>query len=358
MTQTRKSRRVAVLRSALFIVLLVVLLFVLFAAPVARTHKLTQAVAATVATAAHHSTLSHVADIPLPGRATRLDYESFDPQRHRLFIAHLGDSEVIVFDTQASRVVARIGGISQVHGVLVVPELSRVYASATGTNEVVAIDAASLGIIARIPAGVYPDGMAYAPEVRKLYVSDETGGTETVIDTRANHRIGTIRLGGTVGNTQYDAASRHIFVNAQSSRQLVEIDPANDSIVARIDLPGAEGNHGLHIVPDAHLAFIACEDNAKLLTLNLLTRQVGQSFDVGAHPDVLAFDPDLGALYVAGEAGIVSTFAVRASSVSKIGESTIGPNAHVVGVDPSTHRVYFPLKNVDGHPVLRVMAPG
>jgi DNA-binding beta-propeller fold protein YncE len=112
--------------------------------------------------------LTHVADIPLPGRATRLDYESYDPDRHLLFIAHLGDSEVIVFDTQHSRVVARIGNIAAVHGVLVVREQSRVYASATGTNEVVAIDETTLRITARMPGGVYPDGMPYAPDTRKL----------------------------------------------------------------------------------------------------------------------------------------------------------------------------------------------
>jgi DNA-binding beta-propeller fold protein YncE len=270
--------------------------------------------------------LTHVADIPLPGRASRLDYESYDPDRHLLFIAHLGDSEVIVFDT-------------------------------TGTNEVVAIDEATLKITARMQGGVYPDGMAYAPDTRKLYVSDETGGTETVIDTQSNRRTNAIPLGGEVGNTQYDAASRHVFVNVQSRGQLVEIDPSTDAIVARIDLPGARGNHGLYIVSPLHLAFVACEGNDRLLTLNLLTRHVVQSFDVGGDPDVLALDPGPGTLYVAGEAGIVSMFTVGLSTVSKIGEGRIGPNAHVVGVDPSTHRAYFPLKNVDGRPVLRVMAP-
>ncbi|CAB3741949.1 hypothetical protein LMG27174_06813 [Paraburkholderia rhynchosiae] len=53
--------------------------------------------------------LSHIADIPLPGRAARLDYMSYDADRHLLFIAHLDDSEVIVFDTLNSRVVSRIG---------------------------------------------------------------------------------------------------------------------------------------------------------------------------------------------------------------------------------------------------------
>ncbi|MFP3614008.1 hypothetical protein ACOCG7_05775 [Paraburkholderia sp. DD10] len=301
--------------------------------------------------------LKHIADIPLPGAATRLDYESYDPGRKLLFIAHLGDGEVIVFDAAASRVIGRITNVASVHGVLAIPELSRVYASATGTNEVVAIDEATLKIVARMPGGRYPDGMAYAPEAHKLYVSDETGETETVIDVRTNTRVATIPLGGEVGNTQYDPVSRHIFVNVQSRRQLVEIDPATDRIVARIGLAGAQGNHGLLIEPRQRLAFIACEGNDKLLVLDMRTMRVTASFDAGQGPDVLAFDPQLHLLYVAGEAGIVSMFKAEAGKVSKIGNGRIGPNAHIVAVDGSTHRVYLPLRNVQGSPTLRIMQP-
>jgi YVTN family beta-propeller protein len=301
--------------------------------------------------------LKQVSDVPLGGLPARLDYASFDPERHLIYIAHLGDGVVIVFDTRAGRVIGRIPDVASVHGVLAVPELSRVYASATGSNEIVAIDEATLKIIARMPGGRYPDGMAYAPDAHKLYVSDETGETETVIDVRSNTRIATIPLGGEVGNTQYDPVSRHIFVNVQSRRQLVEIDPANDRIVARIDLPGARGNHGLLIEPQQRIAFIACEGNDKLLVLDMRTKRVTSSFDVGQDPDVLAFDPQLHLLYVAGEAGIVSMFKADAGNVSKIGDGRIGPNAHVVAVDESTHRAYFPLKDVQGQAMLRIMAP-
>lgn len=212
--------------------------------------------------------LKRVADIPLPGGATRFDYESIDPNRRLLYIAHLGDAEIVVFDLRASQVTARIGDVSSVHGVLAVTELSRVYASATGTDEVVAIDARTRKIVARIPGGRYPDGMAYAPEAFKLYVSDKYGETETVIDTRTNRRIATIALGGEAGNTQYDPSSRHVFVNDQTHARLVEIDPALDRIVNRFDLPGAKGNHGLLIDPRDRLAFIACEGNDKLLILD------------------------------------------------------------------------------------------
>jgi YVTN family beta-propeller protein len=329
----------------------------LFVALAAVGPALLRASAASDELAASDLPLKHIADIPLPGAATRLDYESYDPGRKLLFIAHLGDGEVIVFDAAASRVIGRITNVASVHGVLAIPELSRVYASATGTNEIVAIDEATLKIVARMPGGRYPDGMAYAPEAHKLYVSDETGETETVIDVRTNTRLATIPLGGEVGNTQYDPASRHIFMNVQSRRQLVEIDRATDRIVARIDLAGARGNHGLLIEPRQRLAFIACEGNDRLLVLDMRTMRVTASFDAGQDPDVLAFDPQLHLLYVAGEAGIVSMFKAEAGKVSKIGDGRIGRNAHIVAVDGSTHRVYLPLRNVQGSPTLRIMQP-
>jgi len=301
--------------------------------------------------------LTVVADVPLPGDTSRFDYESYDPARHLLFIAHLGQSEILVFDARAQRVIKTIGGARHVHGVLAIPELGRVYASATGTDEVVAIDVERLTEVARMPGGSYPDGMAYAPPAGKLYVSDETGATETVIDVRSNRRIATIPLGGEAGNTQYDAVSRHIFVNVQSRRQLVQIDPAADQVIARFDLPGAKGNHGLLIEPDLRLAFIACEDNDRLLVFDLATRQVRGSFEVGSGPDVLAYDAGLGLIYVASESGNLSMFKLVAGRVEKLADGLLAPNAHVVAVDPETHLVYFPIKNLGGRPMLRIMRP-
>lgn len=301
--------------------------------------------------------MRHEGDFPLSGATTRWDYLTLDLSRSRLFVAHLGDSAVVVMDTKTKRVLATVGNIGHVHGTLAIPELGRVYASATATNEIVAIDAATLKIVARIPGGVYPDGIAYAPDVGKLYVSDETGNTETVIDVRTNQRIATIELDGTVGNTQYDPVSRHIFVNVQGRGTLVEIDPQSEKIVDRIPLPGASGNHGLLIEPNLRLAFIACEKNSHLLVLNLKTKQLVAIFGVGQTPDVLAYDAELRHLYVASESGVLSIFGVAATGVTKIGEGFVGPNAHSLAIDPATHEIYFPLKSLDRHPAMRVMKP-
>jgi YVTN family beta-propeller protein len=306
---------------------------------------------------AHAAFLHWTGDYPLPGRATRWDYMSLDPARSRMFIAHLGDSSVVAIDTKTKAVVGTIRNIGEPHGILAIPELGRVYVSATKTNEVVAIDAETLRVIARIPGGKYPDGMAYAPEAHKLYVSDETGGTETVVDVRSNERVATIQLGGAVGNTQYDPGSKHVFVNVQGRGDLVEIDPSTDAVVRRTTLAGADGNHGLFIEPSRRLAFVACEGNDKLFVVDLSTHTTISRFKVGHDPDVLAYDAGLGLLYVASESGKVSQFKVGDQGVTKTGEGFVGPNAHVVAVDPSNHEVYFPLKETGRSPVLRIMQP-
>jgi YVTN family beta-propeller protein len=303
------------------------------------------------------SVLRLVGDYPLPGRATRWDYLSLDPARSQMFIAHLGDSAVVVVNTKTKAVVSTIDDIGEVHGILALPELGRIYASATKTNEVVAIDATTLKIVARIPAGIYPDGMAYAPEAHRLYVSDEQGKTETVIDVRSSKRVGTIQLGGDVGNTQYDPVSKHLFVNVQGTGELVEIDPKTETVVQRTSLAGSDNNHGLLIESTLRLAFIACEGNDKLFVLDLNTREIVSRFNVGKDPDVLAYDVGLGLLYVASESGTVSQFKVGSKGVTKIGEGYVGPNAHTMAVDPSTHEVFFPLKKNGQQPVLRIMRP-
>jgi len=301
--------------------------------------------------------LKGVADVPLPGRSTRLDYQSYDPSRHLLFIAHLGDSAVIVVDAREQKVVARIPGLSQVHGVLVIPELQRVYASATGSHQVVAIDERDFKVLATIPAGAYPDGLAFAPAVQKLYVSDESGTDEVVIDAVSNRRVAAIPIGGEAGNTQYDPGSGHIFVNVQNRDELVEIDPHTDAVVGRHLLPGADHNHGLLIEPTRHLAFVACEGNDRLLVVDLRTMQVLSSDPIGQDPDVLDFDPGLHLLYVASESGVVSMFIIEGNGLRKVGEGKLARHAHSVAVDVQTHRVFLPLQDVGGRPVLRIMEP-
>src|SRR6266852_1579193 len=266
-----------------------------------------------------------VTDVPLPGSASRFDYQSLEPASGRLFISHMGAGQLVAFDVRAGEVIGNLDGFPTVTGVLAVPAEHRAYASATGDHAVV--------------------------------VSDDSGQRDFVVDAKTNTVVTQIELGGEAGNTQYDSTSHCVIVAVQTANQLAIIDPATSAIVRRITLDNAVRHpHGVYIDAPNRLAFIAGEESGTLGVLDLRTLQLRQVLPVGSDPDVLAFDPELKRLYVAAESGVVAVFEERDGSLVQLGWYR-APKAHSVAVDPATHRVYLPLADVSGHPVLRVLAP-
>ena len=296
--------------------------------------------------------LKTVATRPLPGGSSRLDYASIDSKQHRLYISHLGGGLVIVFDTKARRVVKTIPAPGA-HGVLVVPSLHRVFASATNDRQLVTIDARTNKVVSRAPAGEYPDGIAYDSADHRIYVSDESGSAEIVFGERGR-LIGAVPLGGEAGNVQYDPVSGRVLVDVQSRDEVAVISTRTNRVIRRVSLPGCDHPHGLLVDAPRRLAFVACDENAKLLTLDLGRMKITGTADVGDSPDVLAFDQSLRRLYVSAESGNVAVFAERGRTLEKLGQAFLAPEAHTVAVDSSTHLVYFPLQ--DG-PTLRIMKP-
>jgi YVTN family beta-propeller protein len=303
-----------------------------------------------------HAPLKKVADVPLPGAAIRFDYQSLDTRQGRLYIAHMNANQLVVFDTKKREVVANLDGFPSVHGVWAIPELGRVYASATGEHRVAVVDMATLKTIARVGPINYPDGIAYAPDAERVFVSDEHGDTEAVIDTKTNTLVTSIPLGGGAGNTVYDSGSGHILVAVHEKNEIVSIDPKTATIIGRYAVTGIESPHGIALDVAERLAFVAGEENQKLAVIDLTTMKVLATHSVGKDPDVLAFDPGLKRLYVSAESGNVTVFREQGKTLVSEGGFFM-PHAHTVCVDPNTHLVYFPLQDVDGHPVLRIMEP-
>lgn len=299
--------------------------------------------------------LERVADIPLPGPAVRYDYQSIDTTTNRLYISHMNAGQLVVFDLATRTVEDTVGDLPRTTGVWSVPALGKVYCSVPGHHHVAILDARTLRVEARVGNIGFPDGIAYAPDAKKVYVSDESGASEVVIDGPTNRVVARIPLGGEAGNTIYDPGSRHIFVAVQTRNEFVEIDPRTDRILGRHRLLGASRPHGMSLDAVGRLLFVANEGNATVLVVDLRTMEVLGSVAVGEEPDVMAFDPAWHRLYVAAESGEVAVFTERGRTLVPEGRIRM-PHAHTVSVDPRTHLVYFPLQEVDGRPLLRIMA--
>jgi DNA-binding beta-propeller fold protein YncE len=320
---------------------------------------------------------SQVGDFPLGEGTGRIDYQAVDSTMQRLYIAKMAAGTLLVFDIRQNKLVTELAGFPKVTGVLAVPELHRVYASvpgagiipsivvglgmvglSSGRGEVAILDTTDMHEIARLPGGVFPDGLAYDPKDRKIFVSDEFGAAVLAIDAGTDRFLGRVEAGGEVGNVRYDPITQKLYAPIQSRDELAVIDPVGALLVAHYALPGCEHPHGLAIAPGAAVGYVACDGNDLLVTVDLVAEKMLDRQALGHDPDVLAIDPDMRRLYVASESGNLSSFDIAATTAPiSLGDVFVGIDAHSVIVDPTTHRLYLPLADVNGRSVMRVLAP-
>jgi DNA-binding beta-propeller fold protein YncE len=304
--------------------------------------------------------LEVVADVPLPGTASRFDYQDIDAARGQLVIAHMNDASVVVFDLKKDTVTRVLPNIPTARGVVVADDVGRIFVSSS-PDQLVIIDNTSFTEIARVATGDAPDGVGWDPVDQIVGVSDQTDGAVSLIAGAGTGARRQVPLGVETGNVQFDAGRRLFWasvVNADPPDQLVAIDPVSGEVKSRLDLPGCEGAHGLRFHPDGASALVACENNDVLARVDLDGAHAVVTAPTGAGPDVLSIDPDLGWLYVAAESGDLVVFDIGQRGLVAVDHEHPGDNAHSVAVDPATHRVYFPLMvGPKGDPVLRIMRP-
>ncbi len=326
---------------------------------------------------AFDSRFTLVADVPFGPAANRIDYLSFDPGAHRLYVSLMGAGKLLVFDTAGNKPLKQLDGFPKTTGVLVVPQLHRVYASvpgggigpslaqglgmlglSKGHGAVAILDTDTLHEVARLPGGVFPDGIAYDPKDNRIFVSDEMGAAVIVIDAAQNKVIAHIPAGGEVGNVQYDPLTARLYTPIQSKNELAVFDPVNNLRIDAYPLSRCRHPHGLAIAPDTSIGYVACDENDTLVTVDLKTGKELSHLPLGHDPDVLAMDAAAKRLYVASESGNLSIFnTVHPAAPAALGDSFIGKGAHSVAVDPATHLLYMPLADAGGKSVMRILAP-
>jgi len=302
--------------------------------------------------------LRQVSETPLTGGPVRFDYTALDAERGRLFIAHMGASELIDVDVRAQKVLRTVPNLPDVHGVIVVPDKHRVYATATGADQLVAIDEDSGQVVFRAPTDTYPDGLAYDPVRRTVWTTNESAGTETVIDAETGAVRATIPLGGEVGNVVYDSFLDQMVVAVQGRNDLAVIDPVSFAVTERIPTPDCDHPHGQALDLPEQVMFVGCEANATMVTVDLINRNVIDHHGVGETPDVLASDAGANRVYVAAESGWVSIFDQDHGHLTERGSAYLADGAHSLALHPTTHHTFIPIpKDHNGSPVLREYEP-
>ncbi len=211
----------------------------------------------------------------------RFDFQAYDPQTHKLFVAHTGpnpgkldrahiaydpatDGHVVVFDTVRQQIVGRVD-IPHVTGIAIAGDLHKVYASDADDNTVFAIDENTLAFTPiHVGDNESPDAISYDPVDHRIFVSDpgapahpqKTANVDrndqnlVVIDALSDSVIAKINIGNlpklageraptveganiplfgyNLGHNQYDSTQHHVFLTTQI---LPDADSPNPNIL-------------------------------------------------------------------------------------------------------------------------------
>ena len=226
--------------------------------------------------------LRQVASVQLPGPSNRFDYTSLDPTTaEALYRAH-GRGPASRLRRPAQRKVLQDDRGARGPRRIAVPQLHRVYASATDERGLLTIDRRT-GRVHHARAGRALSGWAglrpgRGSRVRLRRVRRDRGGLRR---GGAPDRDGSARrrCGATFSTTP---VPRQSWSTCRPVNEVAVIDPRSNRVVRRVALAGCDHAHGLLVDGPRRLAFVACDGNARLLTLDLKEDEIHRRSRVGA----------------------------------------------------------------------------
>jgi DNA-binding beta-propeller fold protein YncE len=200
-----------------------------------------------------------------------------------------------------------------------------------------------------IPALAKPDGSAYASPFHKLYVSDERGKALIIVDVDKDIVVKTLNFKSEAGMVRYDPVAKKIYLNLQDQNLFAVIDPTTDTVKETFSVGKCQGNHGMALDPENHLAFLACEENNLISVFNLDQHKTIIDLTIPSGVDVIEFDTELKRLYAACGSGAISVIQEENPSLfRKLEDFKVQPKIHSLAVDLKTHKVYAPAEQEDG----------
>src|SRR5262249_8889134 len=161
--------------------------------------------------------------IPLGSVAGRIDHMAIDLERHRLFVAELGNDSVGVVGLNAQKVVHRISGLREPQGVAYIRMNDSLYVANGGGGSVRGYHGPDYSPAGPNDLGADADNIRAALAAKHHLVA-LCSGAIAVVDLRDNAKIKTFALKAHPESFQLDAASGQLFVNLPNTRTIAVLD--------------------------------------------------------------------------------------------------------------------------------------
>ena len=237
-----------------------------------------------------------VADIPMPGVKGRIDHFGVDVERHRLFVAALGNDTLEVLDTGARKRERSLDGFGEPQGVLNVAETNRVFVANGGKNRVDILDSESLVLLGHVNGLEDADNVRYDAQARKVYVGYGSGALR-LLDALTGASGGDIALPGHPESFQLEKRGTRIFVNVPTAGRVSVVDRVKRTVIGGWSVPAA-ANFPMALDEAGRRLFVGTRAPALLLVYDIDTGRVVARHPIGGDTDDIFYSAALKRVYV------------------------------------------------------------
>jgi YVTN family beta-propeller protein len=241
--------------------------------------------------------------IPLGNVAGRIDHMAIDLERHRLFVAELGNDSVGIVDLNTRKVVHRISGLKEPQGLAYIRMNDSLYVANGGDGSVRVFRGPDYSQTGRIDLGADADNIRVDLPANRILVGFGSGAI-AAIDLRENAKSKTFALKVHPESFQLDAASRQLFVNLPNARTIAVLD-ANTGKETHTWPLRHGANFSMALDPDRKRVLVAFRNPAKLAAFDWEIGGLASEVDICGDADDLFVDQKLKRVYVTCGAGFI-----------------------------------------------------
>lgn len=277
--------------------------------------------------------------VPL-GAPDRWDYVLFDPESHRVYVAH-GD-RVTVVDGQSGALIGQIEGYpGGTHGIAIVNGLGRGFTDDGEAGEAGEFDLKSLKTVKRYKTADDADSIGFDPVSGHVFVINGDTGIITVIDPKSETTVANIQTGEKL-EFPVSGHDGKLYVNGAGKGEILRIDVRSNQVDARWPVSNCKSPHGLAIDREARRLFSSCVNNV-LVVVNIDSGATVASLPIGAGTDAAAFDPRRKLIFSSnGRDGTLSVIQEK-DPQTYVPVATVKTvvSARTMDLDPKSGRIYL-----------------
>lgn len=271
---------------------------------------------ASIGQPATEMSLQLEAKIPLGNVAGRIDHMAIDLEKHRLFVAELGNDSVGVVDLDAKKVVHRVSGLKEPQGVAYIRLNDSLYVANGGDGSVRVFRGPDYSPEGRIELGADADNIRADLPANRILVGFGSGAI-AAIDLRDNAKTKTFALKAHPESFQLDAASGQLFVNVPNARTIAVLD-ADTGKEAHTWPTRHGGNFPMALDSDRKRVLVAFRNPAKLAAFDWEIGGLASEVDICGDADDLFVDRKLNRIYVTCGAGFIDVLTTADAKYSRV----------------------------------------